>query len=87
MRFIGDITTPWPCFMLAATKEFLDANVKEVESLLKALREACGHFHDAPGMADVISQNYGLKPEDAKECENFHCLVLVIFCRCMLILL
>lgn len=68
VRRIGDITTPWPCFMIAAT---LRASKEEntsiaIDRALSAVREACEIFHsETEQTKQIISKRYGLTLDDA----------------------
>lgn len=67
VRFIGDITTPWSCFMLAGKKDFLLNHADLVRRTLKGLREASEFFHHTSELITNISENYGLTLENARE--------------------
>ena len=41
----GEITTPWPCFMVAATRAVVGAKLAAVRGALAAVREAAALFH------------------------------------------
>jgi ABC-type nitrate/sulfonate/bicarbonate transport system substrate-binding protein len=66
VKFIGELTTPWSCFMLAAKKGFLEEKGEVLKKMLQGLQEAIKEFHSAPDMDSKIAIEYGLKPEDAK---------------------
>jgi ABC-type nitrate/sulfonate/bicarbonate transport system substrate-binding protein len=66
VKFIGELTTPWSCFMLAAKKGFLEDNQDLVKNMLEGLNEAVTEFHSSPDMDSKIASEYGLQPEDAK---------------------
>jgi ABC-type nitrate/sulfonate/bicarbonate transport system substrate-binding protein/cyclopropane fatty-acyl-phospholipid synthase-like methyltransferase len=69
VRRIGEIYTPWPCFLLAsATKVLDDADKRRAIRLVRqAVQEACRLFRNEAGMATLVSQRYGLRAEDAAE--------------------
>eukprot|EP00730_Choanoeca_flexa_P001746 TRINITY_DN10766_c0_g4_i4.p1 TRINITY_DN10766_c0_g4~~TRINITY_DN10766_c0_g4_i4.p1 ORF type:complete len:584 (+),score=136.26 TRINITY_DN10766_c0_g4_i4:64-1815(+) len=67
VRRIGDITTPWPCFMLAAQQGVVDAKLRHIQSALAAVHEAALLFHqETQTMPAEIAQRYKLKLEDAQ---------------------
>lgn len=66
VRVIGEITTPWSCFMLASTEEYIKNNIQTLQLFLKGLNEACVLFQESPSMPNTISEVYGLQLEDAK---------------------
>lgn len=68
IRRIGDIMTPWPCFMIAATKATIDAKAQAIQATLAAVREACKIFHsEEDTMPGIVAERYGLKLEDARK--------------------
>lgn len=67
IKRIGEITTPWSCFMIAGTKQALAAHSSSINSALLAVREACDIFHtDISTMPSIIAAKYGLKQSDAE---------------------
>jgi sulfonate transport system substrate-binding protein len=40
----GDIVTPWPCFMIAASHQLLEHNWNGIQSMLAAIQESCARF-------------------------------------------
>ncbi|EGD82486.1 hypothetical protein PTSG_03135 [Salpingoeca rosetta] len=67
VRRIGDITTPWPCFMIAARQSVIDERLPEIQACLAAVHEAAQLFHtETEAMPPLIAKHYGLKQEDAK---------------------
>eukprot|EP01121_Diplochlamys_sp_Union-15-3_P017639 TRINITY_DN6248_c0_g1_i1.p1 TRINITY_DN6248_c0_g1~~TRINITY_DN6248_c0_g1_i1.p1 ORF type:complete len:568 (-),score=83.11 TRINITY_DN6248_c0_g1_i1:63-1766(-) len=67
IRRIGDITTPWPCFMIASRSSVVDEKLDSIKKVLTAIREATSIFHTDTDMPQHISENYGLQLEDAKK--------------------
>ncbi|EDQ86431.1 uncharacterized protein MONBRDRAFT_33828, partial [Monosiga brevicollis MX1] len=66
VRRIGEVTTPWPCFMLAATTTTIDDKLPQIQAALAAVHEAATLFHaEEATMPTQIAEKYGLKPEDA----------------------
>lgn len=69
VRRIGEITTPWPCFMIASTakKSNDPASALAITRALAAVREACALFvSEKDQMPKIIADKYGLKKEDAE---------------------
>jgi ABC-type nitrate/sulfonate/bicarbonate transport system substrate-binding protein len=66
VRFIGEISTPWSCFMMAARKDFLESNVETLHNLLEGLQEAIRDFYTEPGVTEDIAKEFGLQLDDAK---------------------
>ena len=66
LRRIGEIVTPWPCFLLAATRPVIDARLDDVRAMLSGLREACHAFHTDPAMPSEVAAHFGFRLEDAR---------------------
>jgi hypothetical protein len=67
IRRIGEITTPWPCFMVATLRPFAQENASTIESCFKALRKSCEAFSsEKDTMAAVIAETYDLELADAQ---------------------
>lgn len=66
VRRIGEITSPWPCFMIAAMKQTVDSKIFAIQGMLGAINEAAVMFHERNStMPGVIEEEYGLTAEDA----------------------
>ena len=65
---LGDISTPWPCFMVAGMKPIVSSKLPAIRAALAAVREAAGIFHNeaAATMPQTIAERYALQPVDAK---------------------
>ena len=65
---LGDISTPWPCFMVAGLNTVITSKLHSIRSALAAVREAAGIFHNeaASTMPMTISRRYNLQHSDAK---------------------
>jgi len=66
VKFIGEITTPWSCFMLAARKDYIEKNADLLKNMLEGLHESIEEFNSSPDMERTIAKEYGLQLEDAK---------------------
>eukprot|EP00040_Diaphanoeca_grandis_P026497 m.148536 g.148536 ORF g.148536 m.148536 type:complete len:599 (-) comp30604_c0_seq1:18-1814(-) len=62
---VGDIQTPWPCFMLAGKKSVIDERLGDFQKMLAGVHRAARLFHTEPGMISAIANRYHLKLEDA----------------------
>ncbi|CAF0818946.1 unnamed protein product [Rotaria sordida] len=68
IRPIGQIITPWPCFMIASRKNFIYQHSNDLNNMLIALENACLLFrNNSLDSIKRISINYGLTEQDAKE--------------------
>lgn len=67
VRRVGDITTPWPCFMLAARHQVVTEKQVQLQHALAAVNEAAGIFRsEVQTMPQEVATRYELKPEDAR---------------------
>lgn len=71
IKRVGQIFTPWPCFMLAARADVAAEKRDAIRRAMRAVGEAAALFHaEADTMPSVIAKRYGLKPEDAQAWYN-----------------
>jgi ABC-type nitrate/sulfonate/bicarbonate transport system substrate-binding protein len=61
---IEDFPTPWPCFVIAVRKEFLENNLKEVQQTLKLINNVTKTFKQTPNLIEKIGLEYHLQPID-----------------------
>lgn len=66
-RRIGECPTPWPCFAFAIRKEFYNQHSKEVDSLIRFIRQYSSMQQSRTGYAELVSQRYSLKTENVHE--------------------
>jgi len=67
VKRVGEILTPWPCFMIATRLDVVKERSEELRDLIHGLNQAANAFRDeSKTMPNVISKRFGLKPEDAK---------------------
>jgi hypothetical protein len=45
IRRIGEITTPWPCFLIASTRKYVSGHVDTVKKLFAGLRRGTEIFN------------------------------------------
>mmetsp|Transcript_39607 Transcript_39607/g.66408 ORF Transcript_39607/g.66408 Transcript_39607/m.66408 type:complete len:547 (+) Transcript_39607:57-1697(+) len=68
VKRVGEIFTPWPCFMLAAREDVATEKKDLIKRALAAVGEAAALFHkEANTMPQFIAKKYELKVEDAKQ--------------------
>jgi len=68
LRSLGEIKTPWPCFMIAGRPEWLDQNQSAVKILLETLfvrTEAC--MEEVDKTLEAVYKRYGLSLDEARE--------------------
>jgi len=73
VRTIGEIVTPWPCFVISIRSSLLQEGnksevLKSLRKFLDIIQESCRHFrdHEAESL-QVISQECGLTADDSKK--------------------
>ncbi|CAF0950104.1 unnamed protein product [Adineta steineri] len=67
IRRIGEIITPWPCFMIASTTNIVSERLNDLENMFIALQKSCFHFKtNSTNSIERISKNFHLSIEDAK---------------------
>ena len=69
LKMIGEIPTPWPCFLAVCKPKFYNNELKMkafMNNYLKVLEIAKG-LKQGEATHRELSRNYGLKPDDAKE--------------------
>ena len=63
-RYIDEVVTPWPCFVIAVRTEVAEEYAEELQTMLKIVNkkaEALKNNEDAP---EILSWRYGLKLDD-----------------------
>lgn len=63
-RSLGNCATPWPCFMIASTNQFLKNNRKEIDSLLNTINSITCHIKNLNNIDQTLSKYYDLNIED-----------------------
>ena len=67
---VGDCPTPWPCFVIAATNEFIENRSDELEIILNIINQNTSGFKNIPDIDITLSKRYGQKIEDVREWLN-----------------
>lgn len=66
-RRIADCPTPWPCFVIAVNKKFLESNEDDVKTILSIINKTTREFKFIPNIDVTISNRYNQKLEDVQE--------------------
>lgn len=66
-RNIGDIPTPWPCFVIAVREDFLESNKAVVQTIMDIVNEETKMFKSIPNIDTIISKRYDQKVEDVQQ--------------------
>lgn len=62
---VGDVATPWPCFMLAARTTVVDDRLDDIQRCLAGIHKVARTFHTELNMSAMVANRYELKAEDA----------------------
>lgn len=62
---IGECSTPWPCFVVAATDTFIANNEKVLNDILSIVNLSCLTLKNNSEAPKLIAQRYGIKEADA----------------------
>lgn len=66
-RRVGNLPTPWPCFVIAVTERFLEAYPDDVRTILDIINNTTLDFKDIPSIDKTIANRYKLKLNDVQE--------------------
>ena len=63
-RSLGDCATPWPCFMIASSNQFLKNNRKVIDSLLNTINSISCQIKNMDNIDQILSKYYHLNIDD-----------------------
>ncbi|MBT8318667.1 MAG: ABC transporter substrate-binding protein [Gramella sp.] len=66
-RLIADCPTPWPCFVLAATENFIENEPESLKSMLEILNRETENFKAQKDIDLILADRYRQKLEDIKK--------------------
>lgn len=66
-KMIGECRTPWPCFVVAARKEFIEQSEALLQRLLSVINLSCFVLKNNSEAPALIAKRYGIKYEDAMQ--------------------
>jgi ABC-type nitrate/sulfonate/bicarbonate transport system substrate-binding protein len=66
-RKIGECPTPWPCFVIAVSKKFLDENKNIAKQIVEIINTTTEEFKIIPSMDRMIAVRYNLELKDVQE--------------------
>lgn len=66
---VGEVPTPWPCFLFAASERALAERGEEIRKVVETTRGVCEEFKANAGGAtlEYVSKHHALSKEDAAE--------------------
>jgi ABC-type nitrate/sulfonate/bicarbonate transport system substrate-binding protein len=65
-RFIDEVVTPWPCFVIAVRSEVLEENEALLKTVFERVHQEAKAFKENPNAAEIIAWRYNLKLEQTK---------------------
>ncbi len=66
LKRIGEFITPWPCFMIAARDEILDAAPDAVTRMLRVIHDSCDRFMQTNDYIPMVAKRYEQKLKDVE---------------------
>ena len=66
LRRLGDFPTPWPCFVIAVTQEFINNQSSVLNHILEVINTYTSEFKTIPSIDRTLANRYGQKLEDIK---------------------
>lgn len=66
LRRIGEFLTPWPCFVIAATEEVLQAQPENIIRMLRTIHDATDRFMQQEDAIDLVASRYGQQTKDVE---------------------
>lgn len=66
-RRIGECPTPWPCFVIAASNEFIKEEKKTLKSILKIINSTTSEFKNIPSIDRTIANRYNQQLVDVQQ--------------------
>lgn len=66
-RRLGDCPTPWPCFVITATDQFISKNPSTLKHILEVINRYTSEFKNIPSIDKTLSNRYGQQLTDIQE--------------------
>ena len=65
-RYIDEVITPWPCFVIAVRSELLKENEVLLKTVFESVNQEAKALKENPNAAEIIAWRYNLKLEQTK---------------------
>lgn len=65
-RYIDEVVTPWPCFVIAVRSELLEENEVLLRTVFERVHQEAKALKENPNAAEIIAWRYNLKLEQTK---------------------
>ena len=69
-RYIDEVVTPWPCFVIAVRSELLEENEALLKTVFERVHQEAKALKENPNAAEIIAWRYNLKLEQTKSWLN-----------------
>ncbi|NNC50381.1 MAG: ABC transporter substrate-binding protein [Flaviramulus sp.] len=66
-RRIDNCPSPWPCFVIAVTEDFIESNPEELKTILEIINNTTQEFKDISSIDKTIANRYQQKLDDVQE--------------------
>ncbi|MFM7643332.1 MAG: substrate-binding domain-containing protein [Sphingomonadales bacterium] len=66
LKRIGEVYTPWPCFVIAARDEVLAADANLLHAILPIIQARATELKNSPDAAEVLAWRYALKKDQVE---------------------
>ncbi|MEM8585279.1 MAG: ABC transporter substrate-binding protein [Bacteroidota bacterium] len=66
LRRIGEFITPWPCFVIAATKDILQREPEAIIRMLRTIHDSCDRFMQSDEYIPMVADRYKLQQKDVE---------------------
>lgn len=66
-RRLGDCPTPWPCFVIAATDNFIGENTAVLAHILETINGYTDEFKQIPSIDRTLANRYGQQVSDIRD--------------------
>ena len=60
-RYIDEVVSPWPCFVIAVRSELLEENEALLKTVFERVHQEAKAFKENPNAAEIIAWRYNLK--------------------------
>lgn len=61
---VGEVTTPWPCFVIAGRNEFINEEPEAIKAMQAVINKSSKTFTESEDFVDLVSERYELKKDD-----------------------
>ena len=69
-RYVGDVVTPWPCFVIAARNSVVEKHPEVLQQMMQVVNKKAKEVKKHPDSAEIISWRYNLRLDQVKSWLN-----------------